>query len=223
MWWAQPVADPERYRGLLSRVEVERFGSFRREADRRRFLTGRVLAKTVLAERLDIPAERIEFDASCTDCDRQHGPPRLPGRGVEFSISHSGDRVGLAVTDGAPVGLDVEEVSRQVGDGVLFYALNETELAALRGLPAADRGSEFFGYWTRKEALMKATGRGLRLALSGITLSGPGEPPHLVAATDPALEPDRARLADLDVGAQYRAAVAVLDAGELKVREFWRD
>lgn len=223
VWWARPITETQRFHRLLSPAETDRFAALRQETDRRRFLTGRVLARTVLAEHLELPAERIEFDASCADCDRQHGPPRLPGSGVAFSISHSGDRVGLAVTDGVPVGLDVEETGRQVDGGVLAYALNETELAALRGLTDDERGSEFFTYWTRKEALLKATGRGLRLALTGITLSGPGESPRLVAAADPALDPERARLADLDVGAGYRAAVAVLGAGDLRVREYWRD
>ena len=226
VWWATPLDDIERFRSWLTRAEAERFAAYRQEADRRRFLTGRVLAKSVLAERLGLPSGAIELDASCPDCAKQHGPPRLPGFDVALSISHSGDRIGLAVTNGCPVGLDVESTARRADDALAAYALNETELAELGELPEQRRDGAFFTYWTRKEALMKATGRGLRIALRGITLSPPGEPARLVSATDEALRPQGAKLADLDPGDGYSAAVAMLDAPaheRLTVRERWWD
>src|SRR5699024_6604067 len=116
------------FRGMLDPAELERFAAYRTDADRRRFLTGRTLAKLVIAAQLELPAERIEFDASCTDCGKQHGPPRLAGTDLVFSIAHSDERVGLAVTRGSPVGLDVEATSRNVTDGLLSYTLNRTEL-----------------------------------------------------------------------------------------------
>lgn len=221
VWWARPLGDDGGLRRLLSATEARRYHAYRRSADQRRFLTGRALAKTVLAARLGVSIAEIEFDAGCPDCSKQHGPPRLPGSGLEFSLSHSGERVGLAVTDGAPVGLDVESRTRRADDALLAYALNETELAALDGLDDAERAAEFFTYWTRKEAIMKATGRGLRIPLRGITLSGPGEPTRLVAAEDGELTPQGTGLADLTPGTGYSAAVAVLDGPGIGVTEQW--
>ena len=214
MWWAGPLPDEPRFLGLLDRLEQGRHGAYRKEIDQRRFLTGRVLAKTVLAERLGLAPESVTFDATCDDCGKPHGKPRLPG--VEFSISHSGDRIGLAVST-VPVGLDVETDTRRADDSLIGYALNETEQQALAGLPADERVSTFFQYWSRKEALMKATGRGLKIPLQSITLSGP----ELVDCTDAALDPATTRLADLDPGEGYRAAVAALTAEKLEVTETW--
>lgn len=219
VWWATPLAEPDGFVDLLTASERERYLSYRQESDRSRFITGRVLAKTLVGRRLGRFAREVEFDASCTDCDRQHGPPRVPGSAIRLSISHSGELVGVALTEGAPIGLDVERAGRKADDALLEYALNEDELAGLRGLPAEQRAEEFFRYWTRKEALMKATGRGLRIPLRAITLAPPGTPPALVSSTDPSLSADTAQLADLCPQDGYRAAVAVLTSAELTVAE----
>ncbi|TVT53604.1 4'-phosphopantetheinyl transferase superfamily protein [Amycolatopsis rhizosphaerae] len=212
VWWAAPLPGEPRFLALLDPVEQERHRAYRQDIDRRRFLTGRVLAKTILGQHLGLAPADVRFDATCDDCGKPHGKPRLPG--TEFSISHSGDRIGLAVA-GAPVGLDVESDTRRADDSLISYALNETELQALAGLGSTERTAAFFRYWTRKEALMKATGKGLRIPLRSITLDGG----RLAASGDAALDPATTRLADLDPGEGYRGAVAVLTADDLHVTE----
>ncbi|HVV11699.1 4'-phosphopantetheinyl transferase family protein [Amycolatopsis sp.] len=212
VWWAEPLPNESRYLTFLDEPERGRHQAYRREIDQRRFLTGRVLAKTVLGDRLGRSPETIRFDATCADCGKPHGKPRLAG--TEFSISHSGDRIGLAVTS-APVGLDVETDTRRADDPLIEYALNETEREALTGLSAEEKVTAFFQYWTRKEALMKATGQGLKIPLHSITLIDG----RLAASSDAALDPATTRLADLTPGEGYRAAVAVLTTQEIEVRE----
>lgn len=212
VWWARPLPSEPRYLALLDKPEHERHQGYRREIDRRRFLTGRVLSKTVLGARLGMAPEAVRFDATCDDCGKPHGKPKLAG--VEFSISHSGERIGLAVTTVA-VGLDVETETRRAEDNLIAYALNEAELQALNGLAGDERASTFFQYWTRKEALMKATGRGLKIPLQSLTLDGA----RLVDSQDPALDPATTQLADLNPGEGYRAAVALLTPDEVQTVE----
>ncbi|MBB3050391.1 4'-phosphopantetheinyl transferase [Prauserella isguenensis] len=221
VWWAVPVHDTADHRELLTDVELDRYSAYRTPEDRRRFLTGRVLAKTQVAQRLGIPTADVVFDATCDDCDKQHGPPRIPGSTLRLSISHAGDRVGLALADGAELGLDVESTTRRAADGLLDYALSEAERAAVAELTDDDRTRAFFRYWTGKEALMKATGKGLRIPLTSLTLSAPGEQVRLVSSEAPALDPATARLASLQPGDGYDAAVAVLTPDELEVTEHW--
>ncbi|WP_216209921.1 4'-phosphopantetheinyl transferase family protein [Amycolatopsis aidingensis] len=219
VWWATPLpADPE-FLALLTSVEHGRFDAYRQEIDRRRFLTGRVLAKTIAGQRLGLEAGAVEFDATCDGCGKPHGAPRVPGAALALSISHSGDRIGVAFTEGAPVGLDVETANRTVEDSLIEYALNDTERESLAALSAEARSAAFFTFWTRKEALLKATGRGLRLPLQSITLSPAGEPARLLGSGEAALSPERTRMADLDPGEGYRAAVAVLTPDDIKVTE----
>jgi 4'-phosphopantetheinyl transferase len=219
VWWATPVANAAEFLALLTPLEAERHGAYRQELDQRRFLTGRVLAKTLVGERLGIAPGAVEFDATCGDCGKHHGPPRLLGEPVRFSISHSGDRVGIALTDSTPVGLDVETADRRADDSLIDYALGDEERRTVHALPEGERADAFFTYWTRKEAVMKATGRGLRIPLRSITLAPPGELAGLLSAEDDALSPERTRLADLTPGDGYRAAVALLTDQEIAVTE----
>ena len=217
--WSSPLPAEERFLRLLDDVEQGRFAAYRQEADKRRFLTGRVLAKTVAAERLGIPVESVKFDATCEDCGKPHGRPRIPGADLTLSISHSGDLIGVAATPSIPVGLDVETTTRRADEGLIEYALSPAETASLADLPAEERAAAFFVYWTRKEAVMKATGKGLRIPLKSITFSRHDEPARLVFSGDAALNPATTRLADLEAADGYRAAIAVLTTDELSVTE----
>ncbi|GAB3498397.1 4'-phosphopantetheinyl transferase family protein [Amycolatopsis cihanbeyliensis] len=219
VWWAAPLPAAPEFLALLTPVEEGRYEAYRQDIDRRRFLTGRVLARTVAGQRLGVEPGSVEFDATCDGCGKPHGAPRVPGAQLALSISHSGDRIGVAFTEGAPVGLDVETAGRKVEDSLIEYALNDTERQSLHALSAEERSAAFFTFWTRKEALLKATGRGLRLPLRGITLSPAGESARLVSSAESVLTPEHTRMADLDPGEGYRAAVAVLTPEDIKVTE----
>jgi 4'-phosphopantetheinyl transferase len=217
--WSSPLPAEERFLRLLDEVEQGRFEAYRQDADKRRFLTGRVLAKTVAAERLGLAAEAVKFDATCEDCGKPHGRPRVPGADLTLSISHSGDLIGVAATPSVPVGLDVETAGRKADEGLIEYALSPAEAAHLTGLDPEEKAAAFFVYWTRKEAVMKATGKGLRIPLKSITFSRYDEPARLVSSADPALDPAGTRLVDLKAADGYRAAIAVLTTDELSVTE----
>src|SRR6185503_15339055 len=103
------------------------------------------------------------FDRSCEHCRHPgHGRPRLVADGPHFSISHSADRVLLALCDTAPVGADVESTGRDI-DRLRRLILHPAEAAR----PA---GPDLLRVWVRKEAVLKATGRGLALAMAGVDL-----------------------------------------------------
>ncbi len=102
------------------------------------------------------------------------------------------------------MGVDVEELNSRI------------DVAALAGVVLtaeehADSASDLLRYWTRKEAVLKATGEGLRTPLTEIQVSGPGERPRVLKGPDPV------QLVDLDPGEGYVAAVAALQASELEV------
>lgn len=225
VWWSELLPAHNYHLALLDPLERGRYDAYRREDDRLRFLTGRVLAKSVVAGLLAQRPTTISFDATCPDCGKPHGRPTLPGGRPQLSITHSGDRVGLALCDsagdGAGVGIDVESASRSSIDDLIRYALNDDERQMLEELPDRARHEAFFVYWSRKEALMKASGLGLKLPLRAMTLSAPGEPPRLIASEHPALAPAAARLVDLDPGEGYQGALAVLTEEPIEVDERW--
>jgi 4'-phosphopantetheinyl transferase len=215
LWWATP-AESARATELLDDIEQKRYAAIRRPEDKQRFATARLVAKTAAAALLGKDAADIRLVAKCPRCEEPHGKPQVAGTDVELSISHSGSRVGVAVTRGVPVGLDVEQAGgRNTDIGLLSRnVLNETELAVFEALPAERRERAFFTYWTRKEALLKATGDGLNVGMTLLTVAGPDEP---AALRSWAGGPSRVWLADLDPGAGYAAAIAALTDQDVEI------
>jgi 4'-phosphopantetheinyl transferase len=211
VWWAGPTDYSPALDRLLSTVEVGRAARLRRHEDRVRQVLGATMLRLAAAQATGTPPEAVTVDRTCPTCSEPHGRPGLPGTGLHASITHSGDLVGLALTRVAPVGLDVERLSDVDIEGLGRTVLHESE----RVVPL-DRGG-FFTYWTRKEAVIKATGDGLRAPLVEVRVTGPGEPPAVLAYPNRAELP--AVLVDLHPGEGYRAALAVLTADPVRVDE----
>jgi 4'-phosphopantetheinyl transferase len=114
------------------------------------------------------------------------------------------------VSQAGEVGVDVQQV---VDDSVqelspLVLAESEARHVAV--------ARDFFTYWTRKEALVKATGDGVAVPL-GAVVTPPGTPPRLLAYPRPGGLV--AQLRDLSPELGYVGAVAVLGPGPLVVHE----
>ena len=203
VWWAAPVdpAAAPALVALLDHHERERMARFRLPADAARYLAAHALARIVLGRARDLPPAALVLDRTCR-CGAQHGKPTLDG-GPEFSLTHAGDLVGVAVSGGGAVGLDVEQV-RPMAD-----------LAAMAehvGAPAEPEA--FFRAWTRKEALLKATGEGLAGPMTAITLGERG----VVAWTGPGAPRGPVWLHDLRPARGHPAAVAGLGDAPGSVR-----
>jgi len=84
---------------------------------------------------------------------------------LTFSVSHSGGLSAIAVSREAPVGVDVELV-RPIAclEPVAERIMGGDVAAMLRSLPVGRRPRFFFSRWTRMEAALKVSGRGLTCA-----------------------------------------------------------
>lgn len=215
VWWARREDAAPQLAGLLDDAERERWAAYRREVDRERFLVGCALAKTVIAAYTGQHPEQVSFDRVCRQCGRPHGKPAVRGGGPELSISHSGDLVAVAVAT-APVGVDVEQLdgrARELGDGdpaaLGRMVLAEEERAALAAVDPERRARAFLVAWTRKEAVTKARGDGLRVPFGEVVVAADLAVPRVTAWPYPQ-DPRSVSLLDLDPGPGYVAALAVI-------------
>lgn len=202
IWWADVVEARDEFVRDLDAIERERLAAYRRDVDKARFLLGVTIVRQVLSRRFSLPAAKIALDRTCPDCGKPHGKVRVRGHGaVELSVTHSGDLVGVAFAD-RPVGLDVEKIDPDLDvDAVARLALSADEARELASYAGIERARAFTTYWTRKEAVLKATGEGLRGDLKADV-------------------PDGTQVVELDAGADHRAALAVLSAAPPVVRTF---
>lgn len=209
VWWMAPCQVPVADVAMLDDIERHRLRALRFEADRRRFLAAAALLRRVITREVGVPPHEVQIDRSCLSCGEPHGRPRVPGADLHVSVTHTADRVGVALTRVAPVGLDVEWVGGRILRHVTEHVLAADEHAA--------DVAEFYRYWTRKEAVVKATGDGIGVGLTGVRVSAPHDPARLLSY--PGVPHLRATLRDLTPGPGYLASVAVLTTRTLTVRE----
>ena len=216
VWWARRQDASARLAGLLDATERQRWAAYRREEDRERFLVGCALAKTVLAGYSGQRPADVRFDRTCGACGQPHGKPVPTGIGLGHSVTHSGDLVAVAVAR-TPVGVDVEQFDGRArplgGDGdpeaLARLVLDEDEQAALAAVRPSVRARAFMVAWTRKEAVTKATGDGLRAAFSDVVVAVAQGAPRLVSWPYPQA-PESVSLRDLAAETGYVAALAVI-------------
>lgn len=151
---------------LLSPQEALRASRFRHALDHDTYTIAHAFWRVALGITLDVDPAQVILSHT------PDGQPQLPGTGFATSLSHSGTMVAVAVARGAAVGVDIEGFPPRSNlhdiAGVLCTAAEAAGMAALEG---EARTRALLELWTRKEALLKAFGVGLRVAPSTIEAS----------------------------------------------------
>lgn len=219
----QPAETVARLRALLDPDETRRADRFLFEKGRTQFTVGRGVLRLLLGDYLAIDPRDVRFGYN------PYGKPSLAGpddaHPLRFNLSHSGELVLYAVAWGREVGIDLETIRTDfASDGIAQRFFAPAEVAALRGLPEEARTHAFFTCWTRKEAFIKARGKGLSIPLDAFEVSlVPGaEAAVLVTHDDPA-EAGRWSLHELHPGPGYVGALAVAGDGCRTRHHTWTD
>lgn len=157
--------------GLLNAEETARASRFVREADRIRYVTSHAALRFVLGRHLGVDPRALAFATEAA------GKPHLAGPwagACRFNLSHSGERALIGLCPDREIGVDVEEM-RPIPDLLRLARAHfaQEEIAALAALSPDALPAAFYACWTCKEAVAKATGRGLSLPLEGFAVSVP--------------------------------------------------
>ncbi len=180
---------------LLQAEELRRAQRYHRTVDYYRFLLGRAALRLVLGAYTGLPPASLHFELGATKKPLLREAPAL-----HYNVSHAGDWVVLAVAR-SEVGIDVERLDPLFAfQDVLDHSCSPAEKVFVErsGLPH----QAFYELWTRKEAFVKATGRGIDAAFSQMPalvgqhqVAGFGQVPRWVVSS-------------FEVAAGYAAAVA---------------
>lgn len=151
-----------------------------------------------------------------TGHDKPYVDPGVAGTPVCFNVSHSHELAVFAVTPGIEVGIDIEHVREDVEFEKMarrFFSTREAEELDTCRKPAIAR--TFFSCWTRKEAFVKATGKGIAFGLGDFSVSmDPDQQEVELHAGREDIRTDDWHIRNLDVHKDYACAVAV--KGRLK-------
>jgi 4'-phosphopantetheinyl transferase len=158
--------DLHRHWEVLSAGERARAARFHFDIHRSRFVAARGILRKLLANYTGQDPMAIEFLYG------PNGKPTLRQCDLHFNLSHSEDRAVFAFTYTAQVGVDLEYL-RFMPDmaqiaGSFFSPL---EFRSISATHEPQRNIAFFRCWTRKEAIIKASGEGLTCPLGGFDVS----------------------------------------------------
>lgn len=159
---------------LLSADEREKAVRFRFERDRVRYTAAHAAMRLILAGCLDCDAGAVLMTTGSAGKPALCGPAAAGGIG--FNLSHSGQWGLLAVGRQRWIGVDIEQ-HRELPDlaRLVHSVLCPAEREVLDARPADRRLECFFQMWTRKEAVVKATGGGIGSGLTAIEIE-PADP-----------------------------------------------
>lgn len=140
---------------VLTPDELTRANKYLKSTNRDKFIISRGSLRYILSGYLKCPPSDIRFKLTENNKPEICG---LPGVNLHFNLSDSADRVLVAVA-ASPVGIDVELINHKFG----YHAIlnNNFSMPEAVYINSTENFKRFFLLWTRKEAILKATGIGL--------------------------------------------------------------
>ncbi len=152
---------------LLPADEIALMRQIRQPKARVRYLYGHALLRIILASCCGTAPRDLEFERglcgkpSLKTTTSHEGLARL----LSFNLSESSDYVCVAVGNSVgPIGVDVEQCDPTIdAEALAGRFFSSAEHRGLMSLKSSKRPAIFTKIWTRKEAVMKCSGRGLSL------------------------------------------------------------
>jgi 4'-phosphopantetheinyl transferase len=158
------------FEGLLSQLPAglhQKILAYRRWQDAYGSLFGKLLLGKALRQ-AGLSGDLTDLRITPFGRPYLESSPDMPGGVVDFSISHSGNRVVCILSTRGRVGIDLEDIGDITIDDFQSQ-FTAAEWTAITG--ATIPLQAFYHYWTAKESLIKADGRGLQIPLNSIDVS----------------------------------------------------
>ena len=141
---------------ILSSEEYTRASRYHQQKDRQRFIVSRIALRFLLARYSNIDPGKIEF---AIDSNKKPFMQNVIAPDLNYNVSHSGDWIIIAFSDSG-IGADIEMI-----DNVFSYAeilqQNFSREEVFFISDGKQQSENFYLLWTRKEALLKATSKGI--------------------------------------------------------------
>lgn len=194
----------ENYWRVLDEAEQAHAVRIKNDLLRKRYVEVHGRLRNVLAQILNEPPGKIRINKA------EHGKPYLADNPqLAFNLSHSASVMVIAVSWSCQLGVDVEICKPRANLAALVEkCFAEEEAEYWRKLPEHQRTVEFYRFWTRKEAFVKATGRGIGLGLNHCVIN-PENPAEFLRVPASYGQASAWRVLDLDLDAGVCSALAV--------------
>jgi len=165
LWYGELTADDltyHRYWPLLDTAEHAHAQQLTNPLIRQRYVQVHGRLRSILSRYLGRPPERINIKKA------EYGKPYLADYPeLAFNLSHAANSLVIAVAYDCRLGVDIEHCKpRSNLPQLVAKCFADDEADYWHNLPEEQKNLAFYRFWTRKEAFVKATGRGIALGLS---------------------------------------------------------
>jgi 4'-phosphopantetheinyl transferase len=203
----------QRYYALLDAAEQAHAERITKPVLHRRYVEVHGRLRLLLADYLNENPAAIRIGKS------EHGKPYLiDNPQLAFNLSHSGSYLIMALGWDCQLGIDVECCKNRTTLAELVHkCLADEEAAYWHALPDAMKTREFYRFWTRKEAFVKATGRGLGLGVNQCVIN-PVHPVEFLRVPEECGPASAWCVRDLDLGQDRCTALVVNNRKLARIR-----
>ncbi|SFJ55773.1 4'-phosphopantetheinyl transferase [Paenibacillus sp. UNC496MF] len=151
--------------GLLDTEERTTYDRYLVDQKKIEFYTGRLLLKKILGQMLRIQPEKIAFNKN--PFGKLYLHPRCVNEAgtnpIFFNLSHSKRMVTCVLSSFNEAGIDVEGMNKNPLELMPVVFVAKERLLIEAELTFDKKVEAFYRVWTRKEAVMKAVGKGFSL------------------------------------------------------------
>jgi 4'-phosphopantetheinyl transferase len=206
IWHGKVTAEAVHYQAywrVLDEAEQTQAGKFKNELLQKRYVEIHGLLRNLLARMLNQPPEKIRIKKA------EHGKPYLADYPeMAFNLSHTADRLMIALGLDCQLGADIEKYKKRINlSGLVDKCFAEEEAAYWNKLPETRKIPEFYRFWTRKEAFVKATGHGIALGLNHCVIN-PEYPEEFLRVPEKCGPASAWHVLDIDLGEEVCGALA---------------
>lgn len=187
---------------LLDEEEKFRALRFYFEKDKISFTIARAYLKLLISKYLKINNKDINFSYN------KYGKSYLKDSNLYFNISHSKDFAVYSFSNLGEVGIDIEFMREKLDfKNIIHRYFSKNEISDFNDLPEYQQKEAFFNGWSRKEAYIKAKGKGLSIPLNSFDVTiKPNDKAEIKEIREEVLK-ENWYLYNLNISPEYKSAL----------------
>lgn len=159
------TAEQRHYWSFLSTAEKTKSARFKRTDLQKKYIATRAILRKVLSGYLSVQPQQLLIKIAA------YGKPFISNpinseSNLYFNLSHQGNKLVIVVSNINEVGIDIEQCRpRKNMTGLVAKYFVSQEAQFWFATPKTQQTNMLYRFWVRKEAFVKAVGRGLALGL----------------------------------------------------------
>jgi 4'-phosphopantetheinyl transferase len=193
---------------ILDPTEQQHASSINNAAIRRRYVEIHARLRSLLGDVVNVKPELLRIAKG------EFGKPYLIDYpNLAFNLSHTRNKMVVAIGHDCDLGVDIEHCKPRANMAALVdKCFADVEKNHWQQLPETQQTLAFYQFWTRKEAFVKAVGRGIALGLNHCVIN-PENINEFLAILEAYGQRSEWLVQGIDMGEAFCGALVVKDKG----------